>query len=65
MSNFDLDQAEHFLPERGAVLDGFLDVIITSQDGGHVLTPRHVAAIHRLDAYIRDITAQVRTKTRQ
>ena len=57
-NNFHLDQAEHFLPERGAVLDGFLDVIIASRDGGHVLSSRHVRSIHKLDAYIRGLTAR-------
>ena len=57
-NNFHLDQAEHFLPERGAVLDGFLDIIIASADDGHVLTSRHVKAIHKLDAYIRQLTAR-------
>ena len=56
--NFDLDPAEHFLPERGAVLDGFLDIIIASKNGDHVLTSGHVRAIHKLDAFVREVSAQ-------
>ncbi len=64
LENFDLNQTHEFLPERGAVLDGFLDVIIASPDGGHVLTPSKIAAIHKLDDFIRNIWAKVRVLPR-
>ena len=55
--HFKMDQAEHFLPERAAVLDGFLDVMIADADGGHVLTSRHMQAVHKLNQFINSVTA--------
>ena len=53
---FHVDQNGGYMPERSPNLDGFLDIIFVSQDGGSMLTEENIARVVAMEQFILNVT---------